>query len=48
MHNCMKEALRMHPPLIMLMRKAMKDVPIESKDGRKWTVPKVSRAGSLG
>ena len=42
MHNCMKEALRMHPPLIMLMRKAMKDVPIESKDGRKWTVPKVS------
>merc|ERR1740130_853911 len=39
MHNCMKEALCMHPPLIMLMRKAMKDVPIESKDGRKWTVP---------
>jgi len=40
MHNCMKEALRMHPPLIMLMRKAMKDVPIESKEGKKWTIPK--------
>lgn len=40
MHNCMKEALRMHPPLIMLMRKAMKDVKVESASGQKWTVPK--------
>mmetsp|Transcript_5439 Transcript_5439/g.17173 ORF Transcript_5439/g.17173 Transcript_5439/m.17173 type:complete len:486 (-) Transcript_5439:43-1500(-) len=40
LHNCMKEALRMHPPLIMLMRKAMKDVPIETDAGAKYVIPR--------
>uniref|UniRef100_A0A7S2EDL1 Uncharacterized protein n=1 Tax=Trieres chinensis TaxID=1514140 RepID=A0A7S2EDL1_TRICV len=38
LHNCMKEALRLCPPLILLMRKAMKDVPVNIK-GRKYTIP---------
>jgi sterol 14-demethylase len=33
LHNCVKEALRMYPPLIMLMRQAMKDVAVTSDDG---------------
>merc|ERR1719217_790209 len=37
LHNCMKEALRMHPPLIMLMRKAMRTVPIETDAGAAKT-----------
>jgi sterol 14-demethylase len=45
MHNCVKEALRMHPPLIMLMRKAKVDIKVKSEqpapDGRsEWTIPK--------
>jgi len=40
LHNCMKEALRMHPPLIMLMRKAMKDVPIQTDAGAKYVIPR--------
>lgn len=39
MHDCVREALRMHPPLIMLMRKAKVDVDVTS-DGKKYTVPK--------
>ena len=40
LHNCMKEALRMHPPLIMLMRKAMRAVPIETDAGARYVIPK--------
>ncbi|KAH8046666.1 sterol 14-demethylase [Aureococcus anophagefferens] len=40
LHNCVKETLRMHPPLIMLMRKAMQDVPIETDAGLKYVIPK--------
>ncbi len=36
LHNCMKETLRMHPPLIMLMRKCLE--PIQYKG---YTIPKV-------
>jgi len=44
-HNSVKEALRMYPPLIMLMRKAKCDIPVKAKspapDGRtEWTIPK--------
>lgn len=39
LHNCIKETLRMHPPLIMLMRKAMKDVSIDA-DGKTYVIPK--------
>lgn len=44
-HNSVKEALRMFPPLIMLMRKAKVDIPVKAKedapDGRsEWVIPK--------
>merc|ERR1719487_2328675 len=35
--NCMKETLRLFPPLIILMRKAMVDVPIPGTD---YVIPK--------
>ena len=39
LQNCVKESLRMHPPLILLMRMAMKD--IETTLGNKtYTIPK--------
>lgn len=39
LENCIKESLRMHPPLILLMRMAMQD--IETKVGdRTYTIPK--------
>mmetsp|Transcript_22025 Transcript_22025/g.28729 ORF Transcript_22025/g.28729 Transcript_22025/m.28729 type:complete len:496 (-) Transcript_22025:214-1701(-) len=45
MHNCVKESLRMFPPLIMLMRKAKVDIPVKADkpapDGRdSWVIPK--------
>lgn len=40
LHNCVKEALRMHPPLIMLMRKVKQDVECKSHDGKRYTLPK--------
>mmetsp|Transcript_19068 Transcript_19068/g.26916 ORF Transcript_19068/g.26916 Transcript_19068/m.26916 type:complete len:356 (+) Transcript_19068:1-1068(+) len=39
LHNCMREALRLCPPLILLIRKAMKDVNIKA-DGKSYTIPK--------
>ena len=36
---CVMEALRLHPPLIMLMRMALKDVTT-TLDGREYTIPK--------
>lgn len=39
LQNCVKESLRMHPPLIMLMRMAMKDVKT-TLDGKPYTIPK--------
>jgi sterol 14-demethylase len=34
LHNCMKETLRMHPPLVLLMRKVKK--PVQYKE---YTIP---------
>lgn len=39
LHNCMKEALRLCPPLILLLRKAMKDIPVKAK-GKSYKIPK--------
>lgn len=39
LQNCVKEALRMHPPLIMLMRMAMSDIKTTC-DGKTYTIPK--------
>ncbi|CAL6302658.1 unnamed protein product [Bathycoccus prasinos] len=40
LHFAVKEALRMHPPLIMLLRKAQVNFDVETSDGKKYTVPK--------
>jgi sterol 14-demethylase len=45
LHNCMKETLRMYPPLIMLMRQVIKPVTYKCKDKKtgkpvSYTVPK--------
>lgn len=39
LHDSMKEALRLRPPLILLIRKAMKDLAVKA-GGKKYTVPK--------
>ena len=40
LHFAVKEALRMHPPLIMLLRKAQVPFDVETTDGKKYTIPK--------
>eukprot|EP00976_Prorocentrum_cordatum_P105838 1194338-Prorocentrum_minimum.AAC.4 len=40
LHCCVKEALRMHPPLIMLMRYCHKEFSVTDKDGKEFVVPK--------
>lgn len=42
MHNCVREALRLHPPLIMLMRYARQDLTVNSREGKSYVVPKGS------
>jgi sterol 14alpha-demethylase len=39
LQNCVKEALRLHPPLIMLMRMAMQDIEC-TVGGKKMVIPK--------
>lgn len=39
MHDCMREALRLCPPLILLIRKAMKDIAV-SAGGESYVIPK--------
>jgi len=40
LHCCVKEALRLHPPLIMLMRYCHKAFTVTTKEGKNFTVPK--------
>ncbi|KAI2510455.1 cytochrome P450-like protein [Fragilaria crotonensis] len=40
LHDCMREALRLCPPLIMLIRLAMVDVPVHTKEGKDYLIPK--------
>lgn len=40
--NCIRETLRMHPPLLMLMRHCRADLPVTASDGTSYVVPKVS------
>jgi sterol 14-demethylase len=39
LQNCIKEALRMYPPLIMLMRMAMQDIRTTA-NGKEYVIPK--------
>ena len=40
LHFCIKEALRMHPPLIMLLRQCHVPFEVETTKGKKFVVPK--------
>ncbi|KAG2246163.1 hypothetical protein Bca52824_085791 [Brassica carinata] len=40
LHRCIKEALRLHPPLIMLMRASHSDFNVTTRDGKTYDIPK--------
>lgn len=40
LHASIKETLRLHPPLILLMRLAREAFEVTDKDGRAFTIPK--------
>lgn len=40
LHRAMKEALRLHPPLIMLLRQNHTDFEVTSREGKTFTIPK--------
>ncbi|KAG7029139.1 Sterol 14-demethylase, partial [Cucurbita argyrosperma subsp. argyrosperma] len=40
LHRCIKEALRLHPPLIMLMRSSHTDFSVTTKEGKAYDIPK--------
>ncbi|KAK1686233.1 hypothetical protein QYE76_047081 [Lolium multiflorum] len=39
LHNCIKEVLRMHPPMGVLVRKAHKKFTVQTKEGKKYEIP---------
>ena len=39
LHRSIKEALRLHPPLIMLLRQSHVDFSVKTKDGAEFDVP---------
>uniref|UniRef100_A0A803MDJ8 Cytochrome P450 n=1 Tax=Chenopodium quinoa TaxID=63459 RepID=A0A803MDJ8_CHEQI len=40
LYRCIKEALRLHPPLAMLLRKSHKDFSVTTRKGDKYEIPK--------
>ncbi|GAB4839517.1 hypothetical protein Ancab_029043 [Ancistrocladus abbreviatus] len=40
LHRCIKEALRLHPPLIMLLRYSHSDFSVTTRDGKAYDIPK--------
>ena len=40
LHLCIKESLRLHPPLVMLMRLVHEEFSVTDKDGKTFTIPK--------
>lgn len=40
LHRCIKEALRLHPPLIMLLRSSHSDFSVKTKEGKEYDIPK--------
>ncbi|CAM9433996.1 unnamed protein product [Pylaiella littoralis] len=45
LHDCMRETLRMYPPLVLLLRMAKKDFTVTSK-GQSFTVPQGHYVGT--
>lgn len=46
LHDCIQEALRLQPPLVLLMRYAKEPFEVTSSDGRSYVVPKVQHGGA--
>ncbi|KAG1331600.1 obtusifoliol 14-alpha demethylase [Cocos nucifera] len=40
LYRCIKEALRLHPPLIMLLRYSHSDFLVKTKEGKEYDIPK--------
>lgn len=40
LHRCIKEALRLHPPLIMLLRQSHGDFSVTNREGKEYDIPK--------
>ncbi|GAA0166968.1 oxygenase [Lithospermum erythrorhizon] len=40
LYRCIKEALRLHPPLIMLLRQSHNDFSVKTKEGKEYDIPK--------
>ncbi|CAI0556340.1 unnamed protein product, partial [Linum tenue] len=40
LYRCIKEALRLHPPLIMLMRQSHSDFSVTTQEGKEYDIPK--------
>ncbi|KAK3021108.1 hypothetical protein RJ639_045492 [Escallonia herrerae] len=40
LYRCIKEALRLHPPLIMLLRSSHSDFSVKTKEGKEYDIPK--------
>lgn len=40
LYRCIKEALRLHPPLIMLLRSSHTDFSVTTRDGKEYDIPK--------
>ncbi|KAI3812382.1 hypothetical protein L1987_17089 [Smallanthus sonchifolius] len=40
LYRCIKEALRLHPPLIMLLRSSHCDFTVTTKEGKDYDIPK--------
>lgn len=40
LYRCIKEALRLHPPLIMLLRSSHADFSVKTRDGKEYDIPK--------
>ncbi|XP_074269738.1 obtusifoliol 14-alpha demethylase-like [Silene latifolia] len=39
LHRCIKEALRLHPPLIMLLRQSHSDFSVTTQEGKEYDIP---------
>ncbi|XXG52721.1 hypothetical protein AAC387_Pa03g0970 [Persea americana] len=40
LYRCIKEALRLHPPLILLLRSSHSDFTVKTREGKEYDVPK--------
>ncbi|OQU83546.1 hypothetical protein SORBI_3005G132300 [Sorghum bicolor] len=40
LHRCIKETLRLHPPLTMLLRQSHRDFTVTTKEGQEFDVPR--------